>query len=93
MTPISIGYDAWTVPEDNQIEIKNAEISLDRNIKFITLGWQDLDRLGFFILSGDEESPRSFGFQIEELDEDDVNAEEHEGESETETEDSSDDDL
>ena len=74
MTPISIGYDAWTVPESNKIEISNAEVSLDTNVKSITFGWQDLNRLRFFILPDDEDIPSRFGFQIEELEEDEANA-------------------
>ena len=91
MTPISIGFDVWTVPENNQIELKNAEVSLDANMNFITLGGLDLNRLRFFSLPGIEGSPRRFGFEIEEFEEDEANAEEREDESETEN--SSDEDL
>ena len=84
LTPISIGFDGWTVPESNKIEIRNAEVSLDKDKNSITMGSQDLNHLRFFILPDDENSPRRFGFEIEEIDED---------ESETETEDSSDEDL
>ena len=93
MTPISIGFDVWTVPENNQIELKNAEVSLDANMNFITLGGLDLNRLRFFSLPGNEGSPRRFGFEIEEFVEDEANAEEREDGSETETENSSDEDL
>ena len=93
LTPISIGYDIWTVPENNQIELQNAEVSLDANMNFITLGGLDLNRLRFFSLPGNEGSPRRFGFEIEEFEEDEANAEEREDESETETVNSSDEDL
>ena len=59
-------------------------------MNFITLGYKNLNRLAFFILLDDEKSPRRFGFKIEELEEDENNAED---ESETETDGSSDDDL
>ena len=94
LTPISIGFDPWTVPEGNEIEIRNAEVSLDTNVNSITLGWQDLNRLRFHVLPDDEDSPRRFCFEIEDLEEDEANAEEErEEESETETDDSSDGDL
>jgi len=81
-TPISIGFNAWTAPESHRIQLRNAEVSLDANINFITLGWQDPDRLGFFVLPGHYDSPRRFGFEIEELEEDEVIAEESENENE-----------
>ena len=59
-------------------------------MNFITLGYKNLNRLAFLILLDDEKSPRRFGFKIEELEEDENNAED---ESETETDGSSDDDL
>lgn len=93
LTPISIGFDAWTVPESNKIEIRYAEVSLDMDMNSITMGSQDLNRLGFFILPEDGNGPGTFGFEIEELEEDEAHAEEREDESETETEDSSDEDL
>lgn len=76
LTPISVGLDARSIP--------------GKNMNFITLGYKNLNRLAFFILLDDEKSPRRFGFKIEELEEDENNAED---ESETETDGSSDDDL
>ena len=92
LTPISIGFDARTVPESNRLEIRNAEVSLVADTNFITLGWEDLNRLGFFILPAADGSPRRFGFEID-LEEDEVNAEELEDESETESDDSSEEDV
>ena len=93
LTPISIGYDTLTVPESNKIEIRNAEVSLNTNVNSITLGWQDLNRLRFYRLPDDEDSPRRFCFEIENLADDEANAEDREDESDTETDDSSDGDL
>ena len=93
LTPISIGYDAWTVPASNKIEIRNAEVSLDTNVNSIKLGWRDLNRLRFHVLPDGEDSPRRFCFEIENLSDDEANAEDREDESETETDDSSDGDL
>ena len=94
LTPISIGYDALTVPESNKIEKRNAEVCIvEYKVNSITLGWQDLNRLRFYRLPDDEDSPRRFCFEIENLADDEANAEDREDESEIETVDSSDGDL
>ena len=52
-TPIPIGLDARTVRQTNRIQVRNAEVSLEENMNFITLGYEDLNRLRFFNCGGE----------------------------------------
>ena len=89
LTPITLGLDAWTAK--NKIEVKDAVVPYDPNINVITLGWRDLYRLGFRIWPVDENGVIRFGFEIEEV-EDDEGQVEGEQLPDTDTEDSSDED-